>query len=449
LSNKIVDYALSKNVDAVEVYSQYSLNMQIMTEGLAIANERAKEELGFAIRVIIEESEGFSYTNKNEFTSMKTAVEDAIGIAKVSPENPGIGLPEPSVYPSIEGIYTSQVENLSIEDLIENAKEILQQMGDTKVELKTNLSGVNKEENWFSVVNSLGVEGFEKSNYYTGNFFVVPRKGDKFGSFVFDDFFTHNPKSINHSKFGRELAERAVRNIDAIAPSSIDSDEVIFQNNGIFMPIAIVIAQAVAAHNVLQNRSFWKDKLADQVAIEDFNFLDDSHNQQVGFGVRSFDDEGFPTQQTVIIKDGILENFLFDTLRANKMKAQSTGNSWRGLGNVKFMTPPSTIFPNAPIIGSGDYSFNEMIEETKLGIIFEYFSGSFRVENGIFSGVAKGAQLIEKGELAEPLINVSIAGNIFDLLMNIEGMTKKRDLASAYMLTPKIKAKGINITTQK
>ncbi len=61
LSNKIVDYALSKNVDAVEVYSQYSLNMQIMTEGLAIANERAKEELGFAIRVIIEESEGFSY----------------------------------------------------------------------------------------------------------------------------------------------------------------------------------------------------------------------------------------------------------------------------------------------------------------------------------------------------------------------------------------------------
>ena len=131
------------------------------------------------------------------------------------------------------------------------------------------------------------------------------------------------------------------------------------------------------------------------------------------------------------------------------MKAVSTGNSWRTLGGTRFMNPPSNIFPNVPIIQPGNQSFDELLEDVKLGITFEYFSGSFRAENGIFSGVAKGAQMIRDGELAEPLMNVSIGGNIFEMLMNIEGMTKDLELSNGYMLTPKIKASGINISTQK
>ncbi|MCE7749839.1 MAG: hypothetical protein GPJ51_15740 [Candidatus Heimdallarchaeota archaeon] len=57
--------------------------------------------------------------------------------------------------------------------------------------------------------------------------------------------------------------------------------------------------------------------------------------------------------------------------------------------------------------------------------------------------------MIRDGELAEPLMNVSIGGNIFEMLMNIEGMTKDLELSNGYMLTPKIKTSGINISTQK
>jgi predicted Zn-dependent protease len=192
----------------------------------------------------------------------------------------------------------------------------------------------------------------------------------------------------------------------------------------------------------------WKDKLADTVAINEFNLIDDSLNPDAGGGVRSFDDEGTATQLTSIIKEGVLENFLFDELRASKMNAQSTGNSWRSFGGARFMQPPSNIFPNAPVIKAGNLSYEELLEDVKTGITFEYFSGSFRAENGIFSGVAKGAQLIENGELTKPLINVTIGGNIFELLMNITGMTKDLELSNGFMKTPKIKAKGINISTQ-
>ena len=448
LSHKVVDYALTKNVDAAEVFSHLNSQTQVMTEGRSIANERDKSELGFAIRVIKGESEGFSYSNKADLNSLKNTVDEAIGTASVAPANPGIRLAAPTDYKQISGIYTSSVTNLTIDDLIEDAKAVLAPMGEVSVDVRTNLSSMTKQEEWQSVVNSLGVEAFQKSNNYTGGFFVVPRDGDKVGAFVFDDFFTHDPKSVDLRKFGEELTQRAVRNIDAEAPSKIDSDIVIFQKEGIFQPIALVILQAISALSVYQQRSMWKDKLADTVAISDFNMIDDSLNPDGGGGVRAFDDEGNATQKTSIIKNGVLENFLFDELRASKMNAKSTGNSWRSFGGARFMTPPSNIFPNAPIIQGGDFSYEELLEDVKTGITFEYFSGSFRAENGIFSGVAKGAQLIENGEITKPLINVTIGGNIFELLMNITGMTKELELSNGFMKTPKIKVKGINISTQ-
>lgn len=448
LSNKVVDYAMSKDIHSMEIFAHYYDRFQIMTEGRSIANERDKSEIGFAIRVIKDESEGFSYTNKSELKFLKKSVDDAIGIAKVAPSNPGLRLPSPAKYENIEGIYTTSVRDLTVEELIEITKEVLYPMGEVETDVRTNLSGVTKEEEIFAIVNSLGVEAFQKINSFHGDFFVVPREGERVGSFVFDDFFTHDPLSIDYRNFGKELTERAVRNMDAIMPTSIDSDIVVFKEDAVFIPIGLVISQAVSALSVLHNRSMWKDRLADKVAVDNLNFFDDSQNPNAGSAVKAFDDEGNSTQKTSIIKDGILENFLFDELRASKMNTVSTGNSWRGFGGVRFLAPPSLIMPNGPTIVAGDRESDELIEDIKLGIIFEYFSGSFRTENGMFSGVAKGAQLIKNGELAEPLINVTISGNVFDVLKNIEGVTKTTKLSNALFTTPKIRAKGINISTQ-
>ena len=64
LSHKAVDYALSKNVDAAEVFSQLFAQTQVMTEGISIANERDKRELGFAVRVIKVSQKDFHIATK-------------------------------------------------------------------------------------------------------------------------------------------------------------------------------------------------------------------------------------------------------------------------------------------------------------------------------------------------------------------------------------------------
>ncbi|MHA1417232.1 MAG: metallopeptidase TldD-related protein, partial [Candidatus Heimdallarchaeaceae archaeon] len=110
--------------------------------------------------------------------------------------------------------------------------------------------------------------------------------------------------------------------------------------------------------------------------------------------------------------------------------------------------PPNNIFPNVPVIKPGDTKYDEMIEDIKEGIVFEYFAGSQRSENGIFSGVAKGAQLIKNGEITTPLTNVTIAGNVFDVLKNIVSLSKTTKKVNGYLETPYIKTKGINISSQ-
>lgn len=449
LSNSVVEQGMQKDVHAVEVYFQRVKTMQITVSGQDVSNERATSELGFGIRVLRGESEGFAYTNKFDEESLKRCLDDAIKMANVIPPKAGASFALPSNYPHIEGLYSSKISNITAEDLVSYVDQIVTPFKEAPVELRTDLSRVQVIEESVGIVNSLGVEGSYQSNYLDGSFFLIARDGDKVGSFVTDNFFTRDPSKVNFTQFGSDLADRAIRNLNAVKAPKIDSDTVIFKPDAVLSPIFIVVANSISAEEVQKNRSFWKDRLADKVAVENLSISDSPHDVTGGEGVRPFDDEGTPTKETTIIKDGILENFLFDVLRAHRAHTISSGNSWRSMQGSRFTNGPSIILPNAPIIHPGDHSNEELIEETKLGIIFEYFSGSYRPENGIFSGVAKGAQLIENGEITKPLINVSIAGNVFDALNNIEGISNTVALTSNYLRTPWLKITGIKISTQE
>ena len=448
LSHKTLEAAMSKGVDQGEVFFQYRHIVQIMINGISITNERETSELGFAVRTVKNGSEGFSYTNKTDLASLESCALESVGMASVSPPKPDLGLPSPIEFPKIGDTYSSAVANLSVDELISGAREMISPMRDASVQVRADLSSISVTEIWSGLVNSLGIEAFHRANSLEGGLFLVARDGEKIGAFVTDSFFTRDPSSVDYTEFSQKVTDRAVRNIDAVKAPSIDADTVIFRPDAMIDPLAFIVAQAVSADNVQQNRSFWKDRLADKVAVDSFNLLDDSHDPSGGGMIRPFDDEGNPTKITPIIKDGVLENFLFDELRAKRANTESTGNSWRTFGEIRYTNPPNTIFPNGPSIQPGDMSFDEMITDTKLGIIFEYFSGSSRPENGIFSGVAKGAQLVENGEITKPLTNVSIGGTVFDVLMNVNGIGKETKLIGGILRTPALRATGIKIAAQ-
>ena len=348
--HQVINYTNTKGITAAEVFFHLKKNIQVLIEGQSISTGRSTSELGIGIRVINKDVEGFSYTNKTDNGALMSCVNQAVNITRVAPPTKGIKLPVPTEYPHIDGRYTSSVANLTTEDLIDNAKMILRPMKEAKATVRNNLSRIEVQEEVYGIVNTNGIEAYSKSNQLGGFFVSAAREGEKVGSFVFEDFFTHEVSKIDFTEFGENLTSRCIRNLEAITPSSIDSDTVVFSKGGVFDPLMYVIAHSIRADSVDQERSLWKDRLADTVAVDNFSLVDDAHNPNTGGGCRSFDDEGNSTQKLPIITDGVLETFLFDELRANKMGTDSTGNSWRGLGGVKFSLHPTWRFGYRRII---------------------------------------------------------------------------------------------------
>jgi TldD protein len=133
-------------------------------------------------------------------------------------------------------------------------------------------------------------------------------------------------------------------------------------------------------------------------------------------GSFSFDDEGTPSQRTVLIKEGIQENYLCDTIWAEKLGLRSTGNGRR----ESFRVPPIPRMRNT-FIDSGDMFPEDIIANTKRGIyVIQAGGGQVDVITGNFMiGVTEG-HLIEDGKITQPIKGATLSGMGIQVLKTID-----------------------------
>jgi len=131
-------------------------------------------------------------------------------------------------------------------------------------------------------------------------------------------------------------------------------------------------------------------------------------------GSRPFDGEGLPTRRTVVIQDGVLANYLLDTYTGRKLGLASTGNASRSLGQ------PPTVSPTNCHIVPGPHTPEEIIRSVDRGLyLTEMIGFGVNLVTGDYSRGAVGLW-IEKGEPAYPVEEITIAGNLKDMLQQIE-----------------------------
>jgi len=198
----------------------------------------------------------------------------------------------------------------------------------------------------------------------------------------------------------------------------------------------------VNADNVQRGRSLWADMIGENVSNRNLTVSDDGL-LPYGLGSSPFDAEGVPSQKTLLIDNGILRNFLYDSYTANKADTESTGNATRN----SYSSLPAISISNL-LIEPGTKSFDDLVSEIDRGIIINRFSGSVRVESGEFSGVAKQASYVENGEVKFPLKETMISGNAFDSLRKIVEIGRDRRATMTSVYTPPILVKDINIVSK-
>lgn len=173
------------------------------------------------------------------------------------------------------------------------------------------------------------------------------------------------------------------------------------------------------ADQVLRERSYLKQHLNKQVASEISSIYDTpSLDKQIGSYL--FDDEGIKSGKNVLVEKGILKNFIYDRRSASELNAKPQGNGRR----ESFAHPINPRMTNT-YFGSGDYELNEMISEIKDGVMLVH--GYFGMEDPLGGGMqctSKKAYLIENGEKTKILKATALSGDVLNLLMNIDGVSK-------------------------
>ena len=176
------------------------------------------------------------------------------------------------------------------------------------------------------------------------------------------------------------------------------------------------VAACVSGYSVYRGGTFLKDRLGEVIATSDLHVTDDGRRLR-GLGSRPFDGEGLPTRRTPVIEAGRLASWLLDSYSGRKLGMASTGNATRGAGSAPVGRGPPTC-GSSP--GSGD--LESMVRDTRKGLLVTgLFGHGFNAITGDLSRGARGFW-IENGERVHPVEEVTIAGNLGDILMQIDAV---------------------------
>jgi PmbA protein len=391
-------------------------------------------------------------TSSSDFSpdSIERLVDGAVTLARITSEDPFAGLPDPSAFgqhdPAAQQLYFDDVNQQPPAARIEIAREVeaAAMAYDTRIQ---NSSGgdFDTATSHKIMMNSRGFTGEYRRSYCS--FSAQPIAHDENGNMQRNYWYSsarttrllEDPIAI-----GQEAARRTLRRLGARRVKTQQAP-VVFSPE-IARSIIGNIFDAANGDAIYRHATFFADMLGERVAGENVTVIDDGtlvfdHEGNIrtgGFGTSPFDGEGLPTRRTVLVENGILKNYVMNTYTARKLGLASTGNASRslasnpGIGAGNFFLEPGTLTPEEIISGvpSGLY-------------VTETMGFGVNLVTGDYSQGAAGLW-IENGELAYPVEEITIAGNLKDMYRNISAIGNDLTFRSA-AAAPTLRIDGMMI----
>jgi PmbA protein len=383
--------------------------------------ETLKESGSRAVGLRVFIGQRTASTSSSDFSreSIERLVDGAITLAKITSEDPFAGLPEPEEFGKLGGdlkLYFDDVNELPPAERIEIARraEAAAMAYDTRIQ---NSGGADFDTatSHKILMNSRGFTGEYRRSYC--DFSVAPIAIDEKGGMQRNYWYSisrtakklESPEAIGQEAARRTLSRLGARQVKTQKAPVVFSPE-------ISRSIIGNIFDAANGDAIYRHATFFADMLGQQVAGANVTVVDDGTmiiDGIGGFGTSPFDGEGLPSRRTVLVENGILKNYVMNTYTARKLGMKSTGNASRGLagnpgiGAGNFYLEPGTQTPE------------QIIGDVKTGLyVTETMGFGVNLVTGDYSQGASGVW-IENGELAYPVEEITIAGNLKDMYRNI------------------------------
>lgn len=412
LAEKLVKKCLKQGADAAEVYLENSRNLTInvLNSDIETIEEASTQGVGF--RVFTEGKMGFSHCNDLNDSSLEESIAKAISFAKLTTYDENNVLTDDRTITPVAELYDPEISSETLDNKINKALELEKlAMRDPRI-TKSSGAGYAEGESEIFISNSNGlIKSCKASGCYLG-VYVVAEKGDQKntgGEFCSRVFFSD---LLPPEEIAAVASRKALELLDPVMIKT-QKAAVIFDPEVAESLLGGVIT-AVNGERILQGASFLKDSLNRQIASPLLTMTDDG-TMQKQLQSAPFDGEGVPTTRNVIVENGILKCFLYDTKVAKRAGMKSTGNAVRR----GFSSLPE-IGVHKIFLSPGKHTRNEIVAETKRGLLVLDVTGyGIDAVNGNFSGGASGFW-IENGEIIHPVKGITIAGNAFEILNNLD-----------------------------
>jgi len=210
---------------------------------------------------------------------------------------------------------------------------------------------------------------------------------------------------------GRRAAERALRRLGARKVSTREVP-VVFDPE-ISATLLRHLSAALSGYSLYKGASFLVGKLGERIASELVSVVDDG-TIPGALGSKPFDGEGLPVNKRTVVERGVLKSYLLDTYSGRKLGLPSTGNASRSVGE------PPGVSPTNFFLTPGSHSPEQIVASVDEGLyVTELIGFGVNLVTGDYSRGAVGLW-IEKGKLAYPVEEITIAGNLKEMLCNIE-----------------------------
>jgi PmbA protein len=236
------------------------------------------------------------------------------------------------------------------------------------------------------------------------------------------------------SSIGKSAGERAVAKLN---PRKVQSQAVpIVYDPRVSAGLVGHLAGAISGASIARGVSFLKDRMGQKVFAAGIRIVDDPHRIR-GLRSKPFDGEGVANRRRDLIEDGALTTWLLDSASARQLGLQSTGHAARGTGG------PPTPSPTNLYMEAGKASPEELISDIKSGLYVTDLMGTG--VNGVTGDYSRGASgfWIENGKMAYPVAEITIAGNLKDMFLNL---TPANDLVFRYTTNaPTIRVEGMTV----
>jgi PmbA protein len=402
--------ALQMSATEVETYTEKTKTTRVEFAE-EIESIKTVESLGMSLRIALGKKIATCSTSILGEKEINEAVEKAVKIARVAPEDASWKrLNRKFGKSSAEGYQDRTLESLEYGEITEKLVSAINKMRDHDERVKPTRGILTISASDISIANSYN-ETCARKETNIEVWMRTKAKDADMESTGNEHQETRFWREINFENLAEKAAEKALKFLKA-KPVPSGKMPIIFRNQIFASILGVILSGPVNADWVQKGRSPLANKLGTRIASENINIVDDGL-MRGGWQTKPFDDEGHPTQTTPVVEDGAFRNYLYDTYTALKDSVESTGNAQRPYYWTNPQPSPSNL-----VLKTGEASPEEIIRETKRGVYIEETIGDWLSNpvSGNLNATITHGYLVKNGELSEPVKGIVISGNFYELL---------------------------------